>query len=160
MIDLTQVPNGKQTLVKGNYIYFHYMQDNFNDNGWGCAYRSFQTIFSWFKLNGYTEKPVPTHKDIQQALVSIGDKPKSFLGSTQWIGSMEISFCLSEMLNVDCKILSVSKASELVEKARELEYHFETEGSPVMIGMFQVVFVFIMDKKSRFFWGFCFHKKI
>ena len=76
MIDLTQVPNGKQTLVKGNYIYFHYMQDNFNDNGWGCAYRSFQTIFSWFKLNGYTEKPVPTHKDIQQALVSIGDKPK------------------------------------------------------------------------------------
>ena len=160
MIDLTQVPNGKQTLVKGNYIYFHYMQDNFNDNGWGCAYRSFQTIFSWFKLNGYTEKPVPTHKDIQQALVSIGDKPKSFLGSTQWIGSMEISFCLSEMLNVDCKILSVSKASELVEKARELEYHFETEGSPFMIGMFQVVFVFIMDKKYRFFWGFCFHKKI
>jgi hypothetical protein len=62
------------------------------------------------------------------------------------------------MLNVDCKILSVLNASELVEKARELEYHFETEGSPVMIGMFQVVFVFIMDKKSRFLGGFVFVK--
>ena len=42
------------------------MQDNFNDNGWGCAYRSFQTIFSWFKLQGLTQKSVPTHKEIQQ----------------------------------------------------------------------------------------------
>jgi len=24
------------------------MQDKFDDNGWGCAYRSFQTIVSWF----------------------------------------------------------------------------------------------------------------
>jgi hypothetical protein len=61
-----QVPNGKQSLVRGNYVYFHYMQDNFNDNGWGCAYRSFQTIFSWFRLQSYTEKPVPTHREIQQ----------------------------------------------------------------------------------------------
>lgn len=126
--------NGKQTVVKGNYVYYHYMQDNFNDNGWGCAYRSFQTIFSWFKLQNLTRKPVPTHREIQQTLVSIGDKQKDFIGSSQWIGSMEISFCLSEMLNVDCKIISVSRGSELSEKARELQYHFETEGSPVMIG--------------------------
>jgi hypothetical protein len=67
-------------------------------------------------------------------LVDIGDKPKDFVGSSKWIGSMEISFCLSELLQVDCKILSVSRGSELNEKARELQYHFETEGSPVMIG--------------------------
>ena len=66
--------------------------------------------------------------------MKIGDKQNNFIGSSQWIGSMEISFCLSEMLNVECKILSVSKGSELNEKARELQYHFETEGSPVMIG--------------------------
>ena len=63
-----QVQNGKQSLVQGNYIYFHYMQDNFNDNGWGCAYRSFQTIFSWFKLQSYTQKPVPSHRQIQQVI--------------------------------------------------------------------------------------------
>ena len=78
---------------------------------------------------------MPTHREIQQALVDMGDKSKEFVGSSKWIGSMEISFCLSQMLNVDCKILSVSRASELAEKARELMYHFETEGTPVMIGM-------------------------
>lgn len=40
---------GKIATVRGKYVYYHYMQDNFNDDGWGCAYRSMQTIFSWFK---------------------------------------------------------------------------------------------------------------
>ena len=66
VVIMIKVSNGKQSLVKGNYVYFHYMQDNFNDNGWGCAYRSFQTIFSWFILQSFTEKPVPTHREIQQ----------------------------------------------------------------------------------------------
>lgn len=38
--------------------------------GWGCAYRSLQTLWSWFKLQGYTGLPVPTHREIQQ--VSFG----------------------------------------------------------------------------------------
>lgn len=38
-------------LVSGNYTYHHYLQDKFNDDGWGCAYRSLQTIISWFRLN-------------------------------------------------------------------------------------------------------------
>jgi len=37
------------SLVKGRYAYHHYMQDKFDDNGWGCAYRSLQSIISWFK---------------------------------------------------------------------------------------------------------------
>jgi hypothetical protein len=64
----------------------------------------------------------------------LGDKPKEFIGSSKWIGSMEIGFCLNEMLNVDSRIISVSRGSELAEKARELEYHFESEGTPIMIG--------------------------
>ena len=59
-------PLGKVSLVKGSYNYHHYMQDNFDDNGWGCAYRSLQTIWSWFVLNGFCDKPVPTHREIQQ----------------------------------------------------------------------------------------------
>ena len=42
------------------------MQDRFDDNKWGCAYRSLQTLVSWFRLQGYTDKPIPGHKDIQQ----------------------------------------------------------------------------------------------
>lgn len=130
----SNVKNGKQSLVKGDCLYFHYMQDGFNDNGWGCAYRSLQTIFSWYRLQSYTNKPIPTHREIQQTLVRLGDKPGSFVGSSKWIGSMEISFCLSDMLGVEARILSLSKGSELAEKARELQYHFEIEGTPVMIG--------------------------
>lgn len=59
-------PVGRVETVRGIYAYHHYMQDNFDDSGWGCAYRSFQTIWSWFLLNGFTDKPIPTHKEIQQ----------------------------------------------------------------------------------------------
>jgi hypothetical protein len=41
---------GEQAVVQGNYAYHHYMQDNFDDDGWGCAYRSLQTIISWFRF--------------------------------------------------------------------------------------------------------------
>ena len=43
-----------------------------DDKGWGCAYRSLQTIWSWFRLQGYTDRPVPDHRTIQQTLVDIG----------------------------------------------------------------------------------------
>ncbi|XP_068616188.1 ufm1-specific protease 2-like, partial [Brachionichthys hirsutus] len=82
--------NGKVYLVQGTYSYHHYMQDRMDDNGWGCAYRSLQSICSWFLQQGYVGRPVPTHKEIQQALVDIGDKPAPFVGSRQWIGSIEV----------------------------------------------------------------------
>ena len=31
--------NGEIAIVDGNYSYHHYMQDHFDDDGWGCAYR-------------------------------------------------------------------------------------------------------------------------
>ncbi|KAH6935332.1 hypothetical protein HPB50_005214 [Hyalomma asiaticum] len=53
-------------LVFGQYRYRHYQQDRMDDNGWGCAYRSLQTIISWFQLQGYTDCATPTHREIQQ----------------------------------------------------------------------------------------------
>ncbi len=94
---------GKQYAVSGSYDYYHYMQDNVNDNGWGCAYRSMQTICSWFKIQNYTTKPVPSIREIQKILVEIGDKPKEFYGSSQWIGAIEISMCLNELYDVRVK---------------------------------------------------------
>ena len=62
--------NVQVALVQGDYDYHHYMQvsltqtilvtmdeavntsvlqDNFDDDGWGCAYRSLQTIVSWLR---------------------------------------------------------------------------------------------------------------
>ncbi|XP_060566245.1 ufm1-specific protease 2-like isoform X2 [Ruditapes philippinarum] len=130
----SKVSEGKQYTVNGNYTYHHYMQDRFDDNKWGCAYRSLQTLVSWFKLQGYTEKNIPTHREIQQTLVDIGDKEPNFVGSRQWIGSMEVSFVLDTLLEVQSKILNVSSGGDLAGKGRELAQHFLTQGTPIMIG--------------------------
>lgn len=110
------------------------MQDNFDDNGWGCAYRSFQTLFSWFRQQGYTNKRVPPHGEIQKALIELGDKPASFQNSRQWIGSTEVSMCLQYFLNVDCRILHVTSGAEMAQHGPTFAQHFTTYGTPVMIG--------------------------
>ena len=125
---------GIPSIVFGTYTYHHYMQDNFDDNQWGCAYRSLQTVVSWFRHQGYTSKPIPTHKDIQQALVDVGDKEPSFVGSRKWIGSQEVGFVLNHLYGVTSKVMFVNAGSELADKGRELSHHFETQGTPIMIG--------------------------
>ncbi|XP_062864727.1 ufm1-specific protease 2 [Trichomycterus rosablanca] len=128
------IDDAKVCVVRGVYSYHHYMQDRVDDNGWGCAYRSLQTICSWFQQQGYTERNVPTHTQIQQALVDVGDKESLFVGSRQWIGSIEVQAVLNQLLEVTSKIMFVSQGSELASKGRELANHFETEGTPIMIG--------------------------
>ena len=102
--------------------------------GWGCAYRSLQTIVSWFRHQGYTSKRVPSHREIQQTLVDLQDKTEKFVGSRQWIGSFEVSMCLEHLLGVTSKIMFVNSGAEMRSKGRDLLYHFQTQGTPVMIG--------------------------
>ncbi|KAJ8536552.1 hypothetical protein K7X08_034953 [Anisodus acutangulus] len=128
------VSGGVASLVQGSYEYYHYLHEGLDDSGWGCAYRSLQTIISWFKLQNYTSIDVPSHRAIQQALVEIGDKDPSFIGSREWIGAIELSFVLDKLLGVSCKIMNVRSGAELPEKCRELALHFENQGTPIMIG--------------------------
>lgn len=88
-----------------------------------------------FRLQGFTNHPVPTHEEIQKCLVDIGDKPRTFIGSRQWIGSTEISYCLESMLGVTSRIIAINSGEELSERGSELIYHFKTQGTPIMIGM-------------------------
>lgn len=46
---LLSVKDGVVSIVYGKYMYHHYLQDKFDDEGWGCAYRSLQTLVSWFR---------------------------------------------------------------------------------------------------------------
>lgn len=134
--DLVKPTNngGVITTVHGRYHYYHYCQQGLSDDGWGCAYRSLQTLASWLRLQGHTEKPVPSLREIQQCLYDIGDKPASFVGSRQWIGSTEVSFVLETKLGIESVIINVSSGAELAEKGYDLQDHFERNGSPVMIG--------------------------
>ncbi|CAJ0565784.1 unnamed protein product, partial [Mesorhabditis spiculigera] len=75
-------PAGRISAVKGSYDYYHYKQQGIDDNGWGCAYRSLQTIWN--------------------------------------------------AVGIDCSY--IAQFNDISEKARELQVHFDTVGSPVMIG--------------------------
>jgi hypothetical protein len=39
---------------------------------------------------------------ILQALVDVGDKEPSFVGSRKWIGSTEVGYCLDHLLGASC----------------------------------------------------------
>ncbi|WVZ19836.1 hypothetical protein V8G54_007158 [Vigna mungo] len=164
------VTGGTVSLVQGSYEYFHYLHEGYNDScsvfseaggvivigwdkGWGCAYRSLQTIISWFRLQNYTSIEVPSHREIQQTLVEIGDKDPSFIGSREWIGAIELSFVLDKLLGVTCKVINVRSGSELPEKCRELALHFENQNTPVMI-VITCTRSFIEDKPNEHFFPF------
>ncbi|KAJ7404751.1 ufm1-specific protease 2 isoform X5 [Pitangus sulphuratus] len=70
----------------------------------------------------------------RKALVDAGDKPAEFVGSRQWIGSIEVQLVLNQLFGITSKILFVRQGSELALQGRELANHFKTEGTPIMIG--------------------------
>ena len=122
-------------IIKPDYLYFHYNQDNFIDEGWGCAYRSLQTIISWYKMNTDIPVEIPSIHRIQEILVEIGDKKKDeFLGSKNWIGSFEVSFVIRKLLDKDCTMLHFQSGAEIVSYLPTLKRHFSNHGTPIMIG--------------------------
>ena len=56
------IAGGTYATVRGAYDYYHYAQDGTNDRGWGCAYRSLQTIWSWYCHRHCTDTPPPSHR--------------------------------------------------------------------------------------------------
>lgn len=146
LLTKSDVQGGKEYCIWGNYLYYHYLQDRFNDNQWGCAYRTLQSICNWFVMQHYLpneplwneslrmEIPTqPTHADIQRVLVALGDKPNSFVGSREWIGAIEVGMFLNA-LNIESRTLFVSEGRDVCMHSRTLASHFENEGTPVMIG--------------------------
>ena len=130
-------------LVCGKYAYFHYVCDDFNDVGWGCGYRTLQTLCSWiyFNFKGNESKlskskvsEVPSIVEIQNALVSMQDKPSTFVKSKEWIGSFEVCFCLDYFYDVPCKIHHVRNNEKLSSVYDILTTHFDKFASPVMMG--------------------------
>ncbi|RHY35381.1 hypothetical protein DYB32_000144, partial [Aphanomyces invadans] len=121
-------------LVQGKVAYYHYLQQGVQDKGWGCAYRSLQTLASWLWLNQYTDVPVPTHREIQDILFKLGDKPPRFVGSRGWIGTVEVGLVLDERFHVSCRTIYCASGRDLPRHAPTLAEHFLIHGSPVMMG--------------------------
>lgn len=49
-------------LITGSFGFFFSDDGWTNVQGWGCAYRSLQTIISWYRLQQYTAIDVPSHR--------------------------------------------------------------------------------------------------
>jgi hypothetical protein len=66
--------------------------------------------------------------------VALGDKAPSFIGSRQWIGAIELMYVLMASYDVQCKMLAVPAGADVAAHVRALAAHFDTQGTPVMIG--------------------------
>ncbi|XP_036332037.1 probable Ufm1-specific protease 1 isoform X2 [Rhagoletis pomonella] len=123
--------------TEGDFVYFHYGCDGFNDNGWGCAYRTLQSICSWIvgkRSANESNTAVPSIKEIQQTLVQIGDKSSEFVGSRDWIGAIEVFYVLDMLYDVVCKIIHIAHHDDLKKYANVLKKYFEEFGGLVMMG--------------------------
>ncbi|XP_043464448.1 ufm1-specific protease 1 [Leptopilina heterotoma] len=125
---------GETFLVRGDYEYWHYGCDGFDDKGWGCGYRTLQTICSWMRINKNLDQSVPTLRSIQETLVSLEDKEQNFIGSRDWIGSIEVCLVLDEVYKVLSKIIHVPSGRQLINYVSALREHFEQKGCPIMMG--------------------------
>ena len=45
--------------------------------------------------------------------MAAGDKPRSFVGSKQWIGAIELGYVLDALLGVTCKVVTVASGAEM-----------------------------------------------
>lgn len=141
--------------VKGSHKFFYYKCDGIDDIGWGCGYRTLQTICSWIRLQlleTYKNKAdgvkdVPTILEIQKILADCGDKPQEFIGSKEWIGCFEACIVIDVLYDVPCKILH-STPGRLSERLPELKTHFKIFKSPIMMGG-------DLDNASKGVLGFC-----
>ena len=89
--------------VRGTLFFYHYKCNGQDDRGWGCGYRTLQTLCSWIsaiKNDGSTSN-IPSLTKIQEILVELEDKPSSFIRSNQWIGTCEATMVLSQLYDVN-----------------------------------------------------------
>lgn len=131
--------------VSGEYSYYHYRIDGLDDRGWGCGYRTCQTLCSWIYFcqrntrgASYTKPKkihglLPSIPELQQILVDVGDKPASFINSKEWIGSFEISICLDVIYDVPCRLIHILPGT-FGTHVKALCQHFERYGGPIMMG--------------------------
>lgn len=124
-------PRGAVTLVRGPLRYMHYGVDGHADHGWGCGYRTVQTIMSWLAPD---EEPhsIP---EMRQLLA----KQQSDPGARGWIGCQEAVILLDHprgqaMVTARVVLRHVRSGAEASGLLPELAAHFAAGGGPCMVG--------------------------
>jgi len=131
------VTNSRESgsFVKGPYQYFHYKCDGVDDRGWGCGYRTLQSIASWVIGQKGLGTEVPSIRDLQKVIAEQDDtKPSTFVGCKEWIGCYETFLALDALFGVPCKIIHCTSADCLKDHGSFLAKHFHNGGGPVAVG--------------------------
>jgi hypothetical protein len=144
--------------VRGAYLYRHYLDDGFDDVGWGCAFRTALTIDSWLMEEICSSSPpeqTPVDSsarsvcDIQATLDALGVKPGpgagpgsgaapwQWRGSSAWIGTVESAAVLAAW-HPGARLRTLHLRDGTAARAEvgaELIRHFRSDkGGPVLVG--------------------------
>lgn len=129
--EIVKSPGTDAVTSTGHYDYWHYWCDGKDDRGWGCGYRTLQTVISWLIHNvpRLSSKRVPSIGEIQGCLVSMEDKPESFKGSREWLGCVEAALVIDQLLDVPCKLVHVTPGDDQLNTLIQiLKSHFMMGG--------------------------------
>lgn len=74
------------------------------------------TCILWLRTSSDLIERKTNFREIQQALVEIGDKDPSFVGSHEWIGAIELSFVLDKLLGVSMLSILLLKLFPIVNE--------------------------------------------
>jgi len=125
--------NASVVKIIGDVDYHHYRDDDIDDVGWGCAYRSLQMVMSWFVLNGFPKAFVPSIPEIQKILHDMKVMDSDFhVGCTQWIGSQEIGWVLSSQLGVQTRFDLEVNATNLQSNIGKIRSHLSIYHCPIV----------------------------
>eukprot|EP00965_Chrysotila_dentata_P251142 6209863-Pleurochrysis_carterae.AAC.3 len=115
-------------LLQGELRYYHYGLQGFADHGWGCGYRTIQSILSWLAPS---ELPLTIPK--MQALLR-ETNGSSFFGSRSWVGVTDAVQILDSIHDATVIVRTLKSGREAMSLLPELITHFDLGGGPVMIG--------------------------
>jgi len=135
-------------ICSDGFNFYHYNIDGYNDVGWGCAYRSIQTMASWF-----SEEYVVSIEQMQMVLKRIDFAHADLeVGAKKWIGCIEASEIMGDVSHgrITCRILHAHDLNDLENFIRdEVWNHLFGVGSPVMVGAGNYAFTIIGVSKGE-----------
>lgn len=113
-------------LVRGKLRYMHYGAQDFADRGWGCGFRTTQTMLSWLD----PRSPPPSIPECQTAI-------PGYAGPREWMGvsdAVAILDCFHACPVIVRHTPARRSAGALGALVAELARHFDSGGGPVMVG--------------------------
>ena len=114
--------------VRGPLRYMHYGAQDFADHGWGCGFRTCQSMLSWLD----PRNPPPTIPQCQAAI-------PGYSGGREWMGVPDAVALLDSFHGATVIVRHLPahrSANAMAALVAELVRHFDGGGGPVMVGGF------------------------